>query len=405
MIYCVLIHGTFSLRRWARDPNGPMRTAIAARIPTARFEPFEWNGWHSQSARNRAAKRLRALLADLKRNHQKIVVIGHSHGGNVGLQAIQDFGYPTDDSLTLITLATPFLYARSASETRNLRAVVAGALALVFLTSVGIISIRMDFWALSTIATFAMAVVAFAGAVVTSQSWLPLIISRVASHSVRRRQTYERVALLYPVRMLVAYSPHQDEVTNAFNSIRRCSLGIARTAHHVRSRANVEDQRWLARSPNRVPAICIGTAGLLTFLNMLVKPDAYRMWLVVVAILFVLAGLCVFIGNYIWPSLLGLAALVFQFVNGLSKVVYSSAKSGFSLDFLFMSVRTKAIPSNPHQYHVDMLRLEANDSRHALWRRLLDRLTFANHRKIVSDKRAAAGIAEWIEEEGMPAAD
>src|ERR1700730_9046960 len=175
MTYCVLIHGTFSLRRWARDPNGSMRTAIAARIPTARFEPFEWSGWHSQSARNRAAKRLRVLLADLKRSHQNIVVIGHSHGGNVGLQAIQDFGCPSDDTFTLITLATPFLYARSASETRNMRALIAGALVLIFLTSVSIVFTRMEFWALSTIATIAMAVIAFAGAVLTSQSWLPLI--------------------------------------------------------------------------------------------------------------------------------------------------------------------------------------------------------------------------------------
>jgi pimeloyl-ACP methyl ester carboxylesterase len=91
MTYCVLIHGTFSMRRWARDPNGPIRNAIRARVPTAQFEPFEWSGWHSQGARSRAAEELKARLGELRRQHEKIVVVGHSHGGNVALQAAQAF--------------------------------------------------------------------------------------------------------------------------------------------------------------------------------------------------------------------------------------------------------------------------------------------------------------------------
>lgn len=47
--------------------------------------------------------------------------------------------------------------------------------------------------------------------------------------------------------------------------------------------------------------------------------------------------------------------MAFQFLNELSNLMYSGAKLGFSLDFLFIAVRSKPMPFKPFHYRVDTL--------------------------------------------------
>ena len=396
MTYCVLVHGTFSMRRWARDLNGPIRQAIKACVPAVQFEPFEWSGWHSQGARSRAAAELSARLGELCRQHEKVIVVGHSHGGNVALQAIQDLGCSPARSLSLVTLATPFLHARASNDQRNLRAVAAGAVALAFLAAIGAIFTRMNFWELFTIATVALAVGLFAVAVLTSHDWVPFLTRGMASRFAWRRQAYGRTALEQPVRMLVVYYPEQDGVTEVFNAVRRWSLRVAKQSRRAWSHADLESERWVAGSPNRSPAICIGAAGILVTVSLLADAGPYRVLLVGSILVLLLAGLIAFIWNYARPSFFGAIALTTLFLNGLGKVVYSITKSGFSLDFLFMFVRARTLPFNPNRYPVEALCLTADNTGHAWWRRVCDRLTFATHRKIVTKPEAVIGITDWL---------
>jgi|SRR5215831_2545657 len=259
-ICCVLVHGTFSQGLWTGNPNTAIRKAIKARIPSTHFEAFKWSGCHSQAARSRAADELKSRLSNLSQNYEKIAVIGHSHGGNVGLQAIQALGRP---SVALVTLATPFLYALPVNEARNLRAVIAGFPAVSFLAAILAIFMRMEFWELSTVPVFGIAVGLFVGAILTSNRWIPMVTGRIAPYLVAQSKMYQHMTLLRPLKMLIIYYPNQDGITNLFNSIRRCSLRIAKQSRRSWTRAGVEDERWLARSPNRVPALCVGAAGIL----------------------------------------------------------------------------------------------------------------------------------------------
>jgi hypothetical protein len=295
-----------------------------------------------------------------------------------------------------VTLATPFLFARATNETRIMRAVVAGGVALVFLAATCTIFIQMNLWTLSTIATFALAVALFAAAVLTSHDWMPLLTRSVTSGFASRRRAYDCTALEQPVRMLVVYYPDQDGVTQVVNAVRRWSLRVAKQSRRAWSRASAEDERWFASSPNRTPAICIAAAGALTVIRLLADWGPYRVLLVVLILVLVLAGLIGFIWNYARPSFFGALALTTLFLNGLSKVAYSTAKSGFSLDFLFMFVRARTLPCNPNRYPVQTLCLVAHDAGHAWWRRGFDRLRFATHREIVTEPEAMVGIADWL---------
>lgn len=79
---------------------------------------FEWSGANTVSGRRAAAERLtRELDNAFKMNStQQIVMVGHSHGGNIALKAFEQFCHIP--SLRLITLATPFLSARRRPSTR-----------------------------------------------------------------------------------------------------------------------------------------------------------------------------------------------------------------------------------------------------------------------------------------------
>lgn len=77
-------------------------------IPRADYRPFHWSGANTESHRRRAAGRLGKLL--LKHRRLPTVVIGHSHGGNVIVEAlprVAKHAFPT-----AVTFGTPFLLKR-----------------------------------------------------------------------------------------------------------------------------------------------------------------------------------------------------------------------------------------------------------------------------------------------------
>lgn len=76
------------------------------------FEPFHWSGANSVFARNDAALTLCERLKSLHSKGEQIVIIAHSHGGNVALRALELLGSDAR-RIRLITLATPFLRLRA----------------------------------------------------------------------------------------------------------------------------------------------------------------------------------------------------------------------------------------------------------------------------------------------------
>ncbi len=108
-----LVHGT----TWFRDagwtqPDSSFRRTLQASLPGARIERFQWSGKNSARARVRAAEELRVRLREHINRYSgaRHYVIGHSHGGNVALYALQDEGIASKMS-GVIALSTPFLWA------------------------------------------------------------------------------------------------------------------------------------------------------------------------------------------------------------------------------------------------------------------------------------------------------
>ena len=95
------------------------------------FDSYVWSGRNSFTAREEAARHLFAKLcvrsnSDHSNSDQKVILIGHSHGGNVINDAFAPFGEPAMNRLVylptkvagIVTMATPFL-ARTLTTSRK----------------------------------------------------------------------------------------------------------------------------------------------------------------------------------------------------------------------------------------------------------------------------------------------
>ena len=116
--YCVLVRGTsFSpfraaLPRWVR-PASSIRQKILERIPDCVIEPFHWSGAFNQSARHEAAAKLAQHLNEIRTRYDRIILVGHSHGGNVAIEAAY---HSPLAPVEIVALSTPFLTASSTKK-------------------------------------------------------------------------------------------------------------------------------------------------------------------------------------------------------------------------------------------------------------------------------------------------
>jgi hypothetical protein len=119
---CLLIsvHGTWpngfvrrkgqSRSRWDRA-NSPiiehMTQVLAGRFADVRFHQFTWSGANRISDRAAASVLLRDLLTEWTNDGWQVMLVCHSHGGNVAADALRLAGL--GEEATLLCLGTPFL--------------------------------------------------------------------------------------------------------------------------------------------------------------------------------------------------------------------------------------------------------------------------------------------------------
>lgn len=111
--HIVLVHGTILVPWLMRGPawigdEHPFRRQLAGMFPRAQVVPFRWRGGNLHADRLRAAH---ALAAEIDGRDGPMLLIGHSHGGNVARMALQ-LAQERDAETQLVTLATPFLNVR-----------------------------------------------------------------------------------------------------------------------------------------------------------------------------------------------------------------------------------------------------------------------------------------------------
>jgi len=127
-LHVILVHGTWGRSFWSKRRDVSIGTKDARWFEASSafatdlkegiqfwkiaclYHPFSWTGLNSIRERDKAAKELAILVTSLEQHYPDdgIVVIGHSHGGNVAMRMMQHIANPPA-RLRIVTLATPFL--------------------------------------------------------------------------------------------------------------------------------------------------------------------------------------------------------------------------------------------------------------------------------------------------------
>ena len=124
------VHGTGSsgpkegTKWWQKGSTfeAHLRQLIAAEDGEFKYQPVTWDGNNCESSRRTAAKKLAVEIAKLEQKKEAYIVIGHSHGGSIIANMVQDNFEPSDLICLsqVITIGTPYLTFRRRSLFSNL---------------------------------------------------------------------------------------------------------------------------------------------------------------------------------------------------------------------------------------------------------------------------------------------
>ena len=109
----ILIHGTWAKNApWYQEGGDFFDTLSCVIDKTDEIISFSWSGNCSESDRRIAAITLVQLLREKTLKNKKIVIIAHSHGGNVALHALEYIKYHKIDIFIdfLVLLGTPIAH-------------------------------------------------------------------------------------------------------------------------------------------------------------------------------------------------------------------------------------------------------------------------------------------------------
>jgi len=108
-----VVHGTFAQEQdWYQWGGDFYTTFLAQSGPNVKVHPFRWSGRCSHLHRVMAARELASFIRLLCNPHDTITLIGHSHGGNVCIMAVNELvkHYPDYYIKTIFSLGTPISY-------------------------------------------------------------------------------------------------------------------------------------------------------------------------------------------------------------------------------------------------------------------------------------------------------
>lgn len=82
----IIVHGTWAAQHEWHKPDGQFCKSLLSRIQECKISSFIWSGKFDRNERVYAAKNLSDVINQIPQ-HIKVILIGHSHGGNVALLA------------------------------------------------------------------------------------------------------------------------------------------------------------------------------------------------------------------------------------------------------------------------------------------------------------------------------
>lgn len=104
-----LIHGTFAKKaEWVKDQSLFCQKLKENVDGEVRFHQYHWDGKNSFKSRYKEGEKLGQKVENLENKESIKVLIGHSHGGNIGLYSLTSC-----DKIDLaVTLGTPFIISK-----------------------------------------------------------------------------------------------------------------------------------------------------------------------------------------------------------------------------------------------------------------------------------------------------
>ena len=289
-VIIVLVHGTrprvlgrelFAPPSWTRH-GSPFQTRLAATLTDETlFDEFIWDGANTHAARLSAGERLAERLRQLRREHPlaRLVVVAHSHGGNVAMYAMRhlETASPAAPQIVddLVCLGTPFFRV----ALRDLDVVLWRFWVSVYY---GIfLGVAASFFALVPLAavisiTLARALIIVIAAVFIGWLFLGrrlmkrwMTSGRVAAIAPRARELARRVDSTPPVygpKLLIVKSARDEAKLWLTLADRTAALvsgeGLLRVTSHALFKA-VDAIDWLQERRRSVLAAAAGVLGLI----------------------------------------------------------------------------------------------------------------------------------------------
>jgi hypothetical protein len=142
--------------------------------------------------------------------------------------------------------------------------------------------------------------------------------------------------------------------------------------------------------------VCIVLAILLTIPAILSHNSQVRLISAVLGLAFVSVGVVIFIWKYFRVGVSAAAGVITIFLNGTLKIIYSTFKAGHAFDFISVTVRTRFLPASlPSCFPIEVVEVDI-DRDASGWSKVVGRLTFKIHRRILEDRRVVDALATWI---------
>ena len=108
----VLIHGTFARGAPWTQAGSVLVDRLSKYFPESLIVQFEWSGRNNFSERKIATKNLIEKCKNISGKGYKLVIVGHSHGGNIAIEALYERHGFREKILKLYTISTPFLHKK-----------------------------------------------------------------------------------------------------------------------------------------------------------------------------------------------------------------------------------------------------------------------------------------------------
>jgi alpha/beta hydrolase family protein len=219
-----IIHGTWARKATWCQSNSPFAESIREHLgPDTEIDTFNWSGRNNHPSRHQASLQLGAKLREQALNpNAKLILVCHSHGGNIALYALRDPEL-RQAVAGVVCLATPFFVASERSLDRTDENVIMATPMILFMAPFIWIAIEyISNW--STLIPFVVIGIALLVLVVVLFDTVLRRLQRVA------KETAAQMALpsLKSARLLLIRSPG-DEASLALSVAKFLSYATVQT--------------------------------------------------------------------------------------------------------------------------------------------------------------------------------